>query len=374
MLRFFGLLYLWFISLASMIGQNEPTDLTPVKNIEHLSIKNQGMSGTCWNFSMTSEIETEVLRKGMGHIDLSEMFIVRNIYSDKARNYLYRQGNAQFSEGGLGHDVINGIRDYGIVPLSAYNGVKSSENGYNHTGLSDKLKNYLNLLLKNGKIKEDWERGVDSILDEYFPPLPVTFEFQSQKWTPQHFAAEVLKFRKDDYVGLTSFLHRPFYRNWVVEVPDNWSNGAYLNVPLDTMINIVKKSISAGYSVLWDADVSNIGFNQSKGYALFLNDAKETPASFNAETKEANYDSRLRLKLYQSLETQDDHLMHIVGIYKNKEGKTFFKVKNSWGTTAGPFGGYIYVSEAYFAINTITVIVPAQAVSSNIRNLSQSVN
>jgi bleomycin hydrolase len=66
--------------------------------------------------------------------------------------------------------------------------------------------------------------------------------------------------------------------------------------------------------------------------------------------------------LYENLTTQDDHLMHIVGIEKSKDGKTFFVVKNSWGLI-GPYKGYIQVSEAYLAINTISVVMPKAALS-----------
>ena len=40
------------------------------------------------------------------------MFTVRNIYIDKAKNYILRQGHTQFGEGGLGHDLINAIDRY----------------------------------------------------------------------------------------------------------------------------------------------------------------------------------------------------------------------------------------------------------------------
>ena len=44
--------------------------------------------------------------------------------------------------------------------------------------------------------------------------------------------------------------------------------------------------------------------------------------------------------------------MHLIGVEKTKDGRTFFLVKNSWGKV-GPFEGYINVSEPYLAINTI---------------------
>ncbi|MEO6671249.1 MAG: aminopeptidase, partial [Ferruginibacter sp.] len=52
----------------------------------------------------------------------------------------------------------------------------------------------------------------------------------------------------------------------------------------------------------------------------------------------------------------------ITGLEKSKSGKTFFLVKNSWGAT-GPFNGYINVSESYFAINTISLVLPKAALS-----------
>ena len=78
--------------------------------------------------------------------------------------------------------------------------------------------------------------------------------------------------------------------------------------------------------------------------------------------KEASYDANIRQQLYENLTTQDDHLMHITGIEKSKDGKTFFVVKNSWGKI-GPFEGYVNVSEAYLAINTISIVVPKAALS-----------
>jgi bleomycin hydrolase len=73
-------------------------------------------------------------------------------------------------------------------------------------------------------------------------------------------------------------------------------------------------------------------------------------------------DAKKRQQLFENLTTQDDHLMHITGMEKSKQGKNFFIVKNSWGN-GGPFGGYVNVSESYFAINTISLVVPKAAIS-----------
>ena len=55
-----------------------------------------------------------------GNFDLSEMYNVRMTYEKKADNYVRRQGKTQFGEGSLNHDVMNSVRDFGIVPESVF--------------------------------------------------------------------------------------------------------------------------------------------------------------------------------------------------------------------------------------------------------------
>src|SRR6266511_2200481 len=91
-----------------------------VKTLKATPVKNQAMTGTCWCFATTSLIESEEIRKENKEIDLSEMFTVRNIYIEKAKNYILRGGKAQFGEGGLGHDEIRAAALYGAVLEAEY--------------------------------------------------------------------------------------------------------------------------------------------------------------------------------------------------------------------------------------------------------------
>lgn len=58
--------------------------------------------------------------------------------------------------------------------------------------------------------------------------------------------------------------------------------------------------------------------------------------------------------MFDDYRTVDDHIMEIVGLARDQEGRKFYKVKNSHGTH-GPYGGYVYVSEPYFRAKTLTV-------------------
>ena len=334
-----------------------------IKTVKATPVKNQAMTGTCWCFSTTSLLESEEIRKDKKEIDLSEMFTVRNIYIEKAKNYILRQGHTQFGEGGLSHDMIRAVGTYGAIPEVVYSGLLNGQTQYNHQQLISRLQNYLDSVLKKQPISADWLNGYTNVLDQYLGKVPQEFTYDGKKYSPISFAKEVLKFNADDYVSLTSFTHQPYYNSFILQVPDNFANGSFYNIPLNELIDVVKDAVGQGYSVAWDADVSNKGFKQELGFALNLDPSvKYTRETVNAETKELPYDANIRQQLYENLTTQDDHLMHIVGTEKSKDGKTFFVVKNSWGKI-GPDEGYINVSEAYFGINTISIVLPKAALS-----------
>ena len=356
------------IAALFLSAQVYAQDITVLKNNVATSVKNQALTGTCWCFSTTSMIESECLRKGQSSLDLSEMFTVRNIYIEKAENYIHRQGYARFDEGGLGHDVLHSVSAYGIIPESIYNGLKDGNTSHDHTGMIAELKTYLDNVLKQKRpIPDNWKTGFTAILDKYLGAPPARFTWQGKTYTPQTFAKEVVKFNPDDYVSLTSFTDHPFYSSFVVEVPDNFSNGAYYNIPLNEMISITKSAVQKGYTVLWDTDVSNRGWMVGKGYALrpaYDSLTKSNP--FNPDLEEKKYSQEERQQLYEELVTEDDHLMHITGLAKSKQGKEFFIVKNSYGSGSGPFAGFVRVSVPYFAINTITIIVPKAALDKSL--------
>ncbi len=351
---------------SNTLLQSPESNFLDIKKVEATSVKNQAMTGTCWCFSVTSLIESEEIRKDKRSIDLSEMFTVRNIYIEKAKNYILRQGKAQFGEGGLGHDEIRAVATYGAIPLNVYTGLTNGDKMYNHQKMEAQLQAYLDSVLKKIPISADWLDGYTKVLDATLGMPPASFKYEGKNYTPKSFASDVLHFNADDFISLTSFTHQPFYKSFILQVPDNFANGSFYNVPMNELIELVKAAVNNGYSVAWDADVSNNGFRQNVGMALNLDPSVNyTKEMINADMKEMPWDEKIRQQLYENLTTQDDHLMHIIGVERSREGKSFFVVKNSWGNV-GPLNGYINVSEAYFAINTISIVMPKAALSRNI--------
>ena len=59
----------------------------------------QGNTGTCWSFSTTSFLESEVNRIHNKKVKLSEMYTVYCEYLEKTKRFINERGNSEISEG-----------------------------------------------------------------------------------------------------------------------------------------------------------------------------------------------------------------------------------------------------------------------------------
>ncbi len=59
---------------------------------------------------------------------------------------------------------------------------------------------------------------------------------------------------------ITSFTHHPYYEKFILEIPDNYDMASYYKVPLEEFMDIAEKAVLAGYTIDWDADVSETYF------------------------------------------------------------------------------------------------------------------
>lgn len=328
------------------------------KSCEATSVKSQGRTGTCWSFSTTSFLESELLRQGREPLDISEIYTVRNIYLEKAENYIRRHGTVNFSQGSLAHDVFRSVERYGAIPEEVYSGKK--EEIHNHSKMEKELKSYLDTLLAHRPIPTMWRDSFSNIMDKHLGEVPDRFTYDGKEYTPKTFATDYIGLNLKDYVGFTSFAHQPFYEKVVVEVPDNFSNGMYYNLPLDEFMRVVDYALHRGYSIEWDGDVSERGFMAREGLALLLDDSTKFEGLPNIPNEMA-VDQKSRQIAFDKQITTDDHLMHITGIAKGPDGEHYYLVKNSWGTKVS-FQGYLMMSEPYFAMKTVCIYVHQDAV------------
>lgn len=345
------------LSFATSV-EAQKYEFQSVIELETLPVISQGNTGTCWSFSTSSFLESEIIRLTGKKIDLSEMYQVRNTYPKKAENYVMRQGKAQFGEGGLAHDVINSAADYGLVPQSAYTGLNGAYENYNHAEMVAVIESMLKTYVEkpDKKLSVNWKNAISAILDVYMGKNPSEFIYENKKYTPQSFLA-FTKINPKDYVTITSFTHVPNYKSFILDIPDNFSNGSFYNLPLNEFIANLDNALATGYTVELDCDVSEPTFSSKTGVAVIPANKEDDKTILNEIKPEKEITSQFRQQEFENQSTTDDHLMHIVGKMKDQKGTVYYKVKNSWGTDEKRVtnGGYIYMSVAYMKLKAISV-------------------
>ena len=352
------------LMVVALKAQNDYA-FEPINDIETSTVKSQDRTGTCWCYSTVSFIETELMRMGQEEVDLSEMYIVKKAYEQKASDYIRYHGKGNFSQGGQAHDVMNEIIDHGMVPETAYSGIQYGTERHNHTEMVSVLSHMLEGVLasRSRTLTNAWEPAFESALAAYLGEDPTTFSYEGEAYTPQSYLKST-GFNPEDYVEFTSYTHHPYYQQVILEVPDNWSNDPYYNLPLDELMEVMDYSLKEGYSVVWDGDVSHKGFSHKAGVAVVPADEEAEFAEEPIEEKDITVD--YRQKMFNNHATTDDHLMHLTGLYKDKNGTVYYKTKNSWGTDSNDFGGFLYMSEPYMRLSTVAIMVHKDAIPERI--------
>jgi len=387
-----------FACLATLHGQantgntsnNESVYIfEKVYDLPSTSVKDQAATGTCWCFATTSFIESELLRMGKGEFDLSEMFIVRNNYTDRLKDNYLRRGKGNTGPGSLAHDFMRIFTEKGIVPDNIYPGLNYGSASHNHSELQEFIDAVSAVPVKRRNESDQYYQIVDAILDSYLGTVPESFTWNGRTYTPQSFAGS-LGINASDYVQITSFTHFPFYSLGILEVPDNWAMEKFYNVPVDELVEIMNYALSHGFTVNWDGDTSEPGFRHSEGYAVLSSgqvnqrrpatDRSRFEASSTGQGPQSPSESaanvlpeqtvtqKSRQEGYENFSTTDDHLMHITGMVKDQNGTRYYKTKNSWGTDRNPYGGYLNMSENYIRSKTLFIMVHKDAIPAGIKS------
>ena len=337
-----------FLSLNTF---SQKYDFQINKDIEATPVVAQQNTGTCWSFSTTSFLEAEIIRMKGLKIDLSEMYNVRNIYMDKADNYVMRQGKAQFGEGGLNHDVINSARKYGIALQSDFSGKINPTDKYDHSKMVAELEEILKKAVAESPAKyPNWKADYSAVLDKYMGNVNQVKPINSQKIAADY------KIELNDYLTITSFTHEPTYSKFILNIPDNFANGSFYNLPLDEFVQNIDYALDNGFTLALDSDVSETTFSGSKGIAVIPEKTEDAMAILDEIKPEKKISPEFRQEEFENYNTMDDHLMHIVGKAKDQKGNVYYKVKNSWGTQSGR-DGFVYMSVAYLRLKAISVLL-----------------
>ena len=358
------------ILLISFTGFSQTYEFHSIKDIEATPVISQDRTGTCWSFATTSFLEAEIIRLTGKAIDLSEMYNVRNTYLDKAENYVSRQGKCQFGEGGLSHDVINSARKYGIVPETDFIGKTNLNEKYDHNKMEAELEAIVKkAVAETPKKYPNWKSDYAAILDNYMGKFNESgkmistksvidnnkITYEGKMLSPKEFLAST-KLNLDEYITITSYTNEPFYSKFILNIPDNFANGSYYNLPLDEFIQNIDNALSKGLTIALDTDVSEATFSGENGIAVIPENEGDSQTILKEIKPEKSISQEYRQAEFENYDTMDDHLMHIIGKVADQKGNQYYKVKNSWGTKSGK-DGFIYMSVPFIRLKAISVLL-----------------
>lgn len=336
----------FFLSLACSSSAQSINDfgLHLPLSIKCTPVKDQYMSSTCWSFSSMSLLESELIKKGKGKMDLSEMFVARYSMVRKIQRHLKLKGNNFFTPGGQFHDAVWVMKNYGMAPEEIYSGKGRGETKHDHSEMDTLLSHFTESCVQSGitELSQQQQLFIDSVLDHYYGTVPKAFIYKGKNYTPVTYLKEYLGINPNDYIEVTSYTHHPFYTKFVLEDKYNWTGDEYYNVPLSDFSAITDNALKGKYTVGWDGDADDPEFYYYSGLA-FLSDSV---VNFQQKRQEA----------FEDHSTLLDHMMHIVATVKDKLGKKWYYVKNSWGNT-NSLGGYLFMRDDYFKMRTVAIIV-----------------
>jgi len=300
----------------------------------------QGNTGSCWCFSTTSMYESEVKRLTGKEVKLSEMYTVYNEFIEKARGYVQSRGTTIFEQGSEANAVTRSFKKNGIVPAEAYTGLKDGRKFHTHAKMYKEMKNYLRSVKANNAWDEEAVIStIKAIMNHYIGVPPTSFKVDGKEYTPMSYMKEYCQLNPDDYVEVLSYKQEPYWQQVEYKVPDNWWHSKeYYNLPLDTYMKVLKDAIRKGYTMSIGGDVSEAGFLRTTNVALI--------PSFDIPSKYINEDARQFR--FSNETTTDDHGMHLMGYYTDKQGKDWYLIKDSSSgsrnndETAAEFGFYFF--------------------------------
>jgi len=331
--------------------------------VESTDLKHQKATGKCWSFASTSLLEAEAIRLNYNIPELSSFYFVYHNYLRKSKEYLTNRSDKKIFWGDLTFSVLDIFEQYGCVPEEVYDGalknIKTKRQMMQRWKNEDKMNALIQSKLDSAlKVGMEITQALDmirDILNREIGEAPSEFEYNNQVFTPKSFAETFVPLEPEEYVELTSYTHLPFYQKSALDIPANWKNKEYLNLPIEDFMTTVFEALRNGYTLAWDGDIGNKGGFKDSGMAKVKGEYEEE-SIINQDHRQSAFDRKT---------TKDDHNMHIVGFAKDKKGNNFFILKNTWGENRGK-NGYWYLSENYFRLRTISVTTNKHAIPTEI--------
>ena len=396
--------------LKSDYIQNNKQVFNKVINV-NANITNQKNSGRCWLFAFLNIIRYKMIKKYKlePSFELSQNFLFFYDKLEKANyylNYILESYSTNLEslesetnllklinmldkltdDGGQWNVFVNLIEKYGIIP-------KSNMNDHFHSTNSKELEQFyddylrkcgyrIRTMSKNELLKNKETLLQEMLFDCYKilvlflgePPSKITWEYyelagankslKAKKVadiSPLEFYKKYVPYKARDKVCLINYpcKYTQYYKLYNVEMTFNIlgaSEQNFINVPIDIMIDAVKKSINNEEAVWAGVDFrkytsNDHGFLDKDGFDY------DDVFGFN------NYMEKCNAINYR--QSGPNHAVTIKGYNFDNSKTNGFLIENSWGDQKG-FKGNYYMSKKWFQDYTYQVVIDKKCVSNKV--------
>jgi len=357
------------VSLPSDVDIRKMYKFSKEVNLQ-CDVTNQKSSGRCWMFAGLNMMRNSFIKKyNLGKsFEFSQSYL---FFWDKLErvNYFINAFEKTkqecevddrliqlmlkdaLSDGGQWQMFVNLVEKYGIVPKDVFPETTHSSNttGLNMV-LNKLLRQYCKNIRNNSFDKDAAIKEIYTILVKFLGKPPSLFDWEYTNkdgkyvslydLTPQKFYREHVKIDLKQYVSIVNDPRNEYMNLYGVEYLGNVEDGEpvkYLNVSMDKIIELTKKSINDEDPVWFGCDVDQFLHSKSSVMDKKVLDFEQ----FLGLKFELN--KRERLEYGDSLMT---HAMVISGYNEDRYGNTDrWKIENSWGKSDANGGYYTMTTE-----------------------------
>ena len=399
--------------LKSDYIQNNKQVFNKVINV-NANITNQKNSGRCWLFAFLNIIRFKMIKKYnlQPSFELSQNFLFFYDKLEKANyylNYILESYSTNLEtlnsetelsklihmldrltdDGGQWNVFVNLIEKYGIIP-------KSNMSDHFHSTNSKELEQFYDDFLRKcaytlrSMSKNDLLKNKEKLLEEMLfdcykilvlflgePPSKITWEYYETNTrdkslkakkianiSPLDFYKNHVPYKARDKICLINYpcKYAPFYKLYNVEMTFNIlgaSQQNFINVPINIMIDAVKKSVDNQEAVWIGVDFRKYASNE---HGFLDKEGFDYEDVFGFD----NYMKKCDALNYR--QSGPNHAVVIKGYNFDNSKTNGFLIENSWGDEKG-FKGNYYMSKNWFEDYTFQIVVDKKCVSHNILNV-----
>ena len=370
-------------------------------------ITNQHSSGRCWIFAFLNVMRLPMIKKYKLNEDFefSQTYLFFYDKLEKANfflNYIFTNKTTKLSDiklismldeltsdGGHWNIFVSLIEKYGIIPKTNMNDLYHSKNSYELTRF------YNNFLRKAAHKIRTTNQNKDSLKKEIMyecykilviflgePPNKFNWEYYKKgkksniaksinNITPLEFYEKYVPYDCSTKVCLINYpcKHVPFYNLYNVELAFNITQDRlqnFINVPIEVMVECVKKSVDKNETV-WTGIDSSKFISKEEGFM--------DPGGFNFIDIFGYNNIMNKCDSLNYRQSAPNHAVVIRGYnlnkYKDKDiqDKTYgFLIENSWGDDNG-FKGNYYMSLEWFNRFVYEVVIDKKHLPNKVLNV-----